>query len=406
MNSAGIADKAQHIRCRGDLSLFRALQGDPEVLRTSEAIARLEKKGHLGVRRRLLATSVRLSPGMAPDVHAMKDHCAARLGLTIPLELYVYSSPQFNAACVKPEDGRLFIMFSSSLLQAFRGNELRFVVGHELGHHLYGHHDIPIGQILSGGSRPGHRLALQLFAWSRYAEISADRAGAYCAEDPVAVARALFRLASGLGDDIVHFDLDDFVRQVDDMQLADAAPGGGPAREDWFSTHPFSPLRVKALTLFHESQHVAAGGNPVDELELGVQGLMGLMEPSYLDGRTEVAEAMRRLLFAGAIAVSRADGEITEAEIGVFEEFFGDGSFSDRLDLGRILGDLPERISQVRRQASSAQCMQVLRDLCLMLVDGDDADDAERGVIYSIAEGLNVSPLFVDAQLKAIVELD
>lgn len=118
---------------------------------------------------------------MAPSLHKMADHCGAQLGLDIPLELYVFSSSQFNAACVKPEEGRLFVMFSSSILEGFSKSELQFLMGHELGHYIYGHHDIPIGYVLEGGSKPvSPRLALNLSSWSRYAEVSADRAGAYC----------------------------------------------------------------------------------------------------------------------------------------------------------------------------------------------------------------------------------
>ncbi len=56
---------------------------------------------------------------MARSLHRMADHCAERLDIETPLELYAYNSPQYNAACFKPEDGRVFIVFSSSLLQAF-----------------------------------------------------------------------------------------------------------------------------------------------------------------------------------------------------------------------------------------------------------------------------------------------
>ena len=114
---------------------------------------------------------------MAPDIAMMADECIEMLGVKLPLELYVYSSPQFNAACFKPENERLYVMFSSSLLEGFTSSELKFVMGHELGHHVYDHHAIPIGYLLRGNQRPDPQLALELFAWSRYAEISADRAG-------------------------------------------------------------------------------------------------------------------------------------------------------------------------------------------------------------------------------------
>ena len=178
-----ISKEADRIRCVNDRDLSELLLNDRTVKRVNDQITRMEEKTPSGVRRRLLATSVRLSQRMAPDLHKMADDCIEKLGMEIPLELYVFASPQYNAMCFKPQDGRLFVMFASSLLEAFSESELRFVMGHELGHHVYQHHDIPIGYILRGDSRPDPRLAMQLFTWSRYAEISADRAGAHCAQD-------------------------------------------------------------------------------------------------------------------------------------------------------------------------------------------------------------------------------
>ena len=51
----------------------------------------------------------------------------------------------------------------------------------------------------------------------------------------------------------------------------DEAPGRGAPKEDWFSTHPFSPMRVHALKLFHESSLMKEGGTSREELEVGVQ---------------------------------------------------------------------------------------------------------------------------------------
>lgn len=401
-----MSHNAADIRCVNDLKGLETLRKHPDVVRANEALERAQKRGPGSIRRRLLATSVRLTRGMAPQVYAARDHCMERLGIDIDLELFVYSSATFNAACVKPEDGRLFITFSSSLLEAFRDAELMFVMGHELAHHLYEHHDIPVGMLLRGESRPSPQLALKLFAWSRYAEISADRAGAWCAADADAVSRALFRLASGLSDDVVQFNPQEFLRQVDDMQVADGEPGAGAPREDWFSTHPFSPMRVKALALFFESRFIDPGGFDAEELELRVQGVMSLMEPSYIDGRTREAEAMRRLLFAGLIAIAVADGEISNEEMKVFDEFFGKGALNQRLDIDRILDDLPNRIGQARELASTSQCMQVLRDLCLMLPPKGSVGSSERETLHGIAVALNISPLFVDAQVDVSRELD
>jgi tellurite resistance protein len=397
---------AATIRCRSDLDMFEALLEHSEIKKTNERLARREESTPAGVRRRLLATSVRISPRMAPDVHRMADDCAQRLGMTIPHELYVYSSPQFNAACFKPEDHRVCIMFSSGLLEAFEGNELKFVIGHELGHHVYQHHDVPVGVILNGQEPPEPRLALRLFSWSRYAEISADRAGAFCADDILSVSRALFKLASGLSGRTVQFELDDFLEQVELMQLEDDEPGQGAPTEDWFSTHPFSPLRVKALQLYDQSLLARPDGFAVHDLESRVQDLMGLMEPNYIEGRTLAAESMRRLLFAGGLLVATADGEIAKEEKEAFEKFFGDGTLSDSLNLDALADDLDRRIEKVKEVATVAQATQVLRDICIIARAEGHTTDAEVGVMERIASGLGLSSTQVCRSLEGNVDLD
>jgi tellurite resistance protein len=387
---------AAALRCESDLSLYNQLLADVTVKRVNEQLARMEASSseRSSLRRHLLATSVRMSETMAPGLHAIARDCSERLALGIDLELYVFASPVYNAMCFKPEDGRLFVMFASSLLEAFDEAEIKFVMGHELGHHAYRHHDIPIGYILRGQERPGPRLALDLFTWSRYAEISADRAGAHCAQDLDAVARSLFKLASGLTGRNIRFNLNDFLSQVDAMQVEDAQPGQGAPKEDWFSTHPFSPLRVKALQQFYDSE-LAGGAMTKAELEAAVMGIMSLMEPSYLDGRTETAENMRRLLFAASLVIANADGEISPEEIEVFEKFFGNRAFKEDLDIAKLQASLDDRIRAVKEQASVPQAMQVVRDLCLVARAAGHISPIEEAVLDRVAEGLDVPREFI-----------
>lgn len=383
------------LRYRNDKSMADSLLEEREVKQVNEWIKKREEDGPQGVRRQLLSTSVRLSEKLAPSIHKMAMSCAEQLEMDIPLELYVYSSPTFNAACFKPEEGRLFVMFSSSLLEGFTESEIRFVMGHEFGHHIYAHHDIPIGYLLKGRSKPSPRLALDLFAWSRNAEISADRAGAWCTQDFESVASALFKLSSGLTGDLIKFNLDEFLSQVEEMQAVDDEPGNRASQADWFSTHPFSPLRVRALQLFHESELVKKGGVSLDEMDIGVQRLMSLMEPSYLDGRTDAAIAMRHLLFAGAVVVASASNGVTEKEIAVFEDFFDKGDFSDKLNIDRLREELPSRINRVNEQTTVTQRMQVMRDLCTISKADGGTTPEERDILNEIADGLSVPRNFI-----------
>ncbi len=395
--------QAEAIRSVQDKRLFEQLLKDPSVIRMNEAIARRESEGIMGVRRQLLSTSVSLSKKMASSVHQIAEDCIEALGVKIPLELYVYNSPQFNAACVKPEEGRLFIMFSSSLLEGFNHEELRFVMGHELGHYVYQHHDIPIGYLMSKQSNPSPDLALTLTSWSRYAEFSADRAGAHCTQNFETVASALFKLSSGLTGSLIKFDAKDFLKQVEQMQLEDNEPGARSKSQDWFMTHPFSPLRVKALQLFHQSNSVK---NPIIEspisaqdLEIGISGLMSFMEPAYLEGHTDVDKYMTRLLFAGSLIVANSSNGISEKEIELFETFFGKHKYSETINIDSLTEELPKRAEQVKNSASLPKRMQVLRDLCVMAKADNPVNDAEMQELLKIADMLEIPEAFIDQAL-------
>ncbi|MBX2857757.1 MAG: M48 family metalloprotease [Cellvibrionaceae bacterium] len=392
--------KPETLRAAQDRALFESLSQEQAVISVNKQIAKQEKQGPSGTRRRLLATSVRLSKTMAPDLNRIAQECIEKLDVKIPTELYAYNSAQFNAACVKPEDGKLFIMFSSALLDAFNYDELQFVMGHELGHFIYNHHAIPVGYLLQGEQRVSPELALRLTSWSRYAEFSCDRVGAYCVNNFDAVARSLFKLASGVTSNIVKFDRSDFLKQIEDMRIEDESLSRSANVQDWFMTHPFSPLRVKALHLFHQSTLMKANGASLTDLELGIDGLMTFMEPSYLQAKTNEAKVMRNMLFAGVLAIANADQHISAAELAVFEQFFGKHQFSEKLDLDKIKQRIPARAEAVVAQVSVPKRMQLIRDLCIMASCDGGIKESEYQELNEISQLLQVPPIFVEQVLS------
>ena len=148
------------------------------------------------------------------------------------------------------------------------------------------------------------------------------------------------------------------------------------------------------------------GGSTVDEMDVGVQRLMSLMEPSYLDARTDSAIAMRHLLFAGSIVVANAADGVSEKEIAVFEQFFEKGDYSDKLNSERIASELPQRIARVKDNCTDTQAMQVVRDLCVIAMGDGDVKDPERDVLNDIADGLGVSRTFVCMTIECEIEPD
>jgi tellurite resistance protein len=163
-----------------------------------------------------------------------------------------------------------------------------------------------------------------------------------------------------------------------------------PARSDWFATHPFSPLRLRAVELCARSEIVTPGGLPRADLEAQVQEIMVLMEPSYLQERSDVAETMRRLLLAGAILIAAASGDIEERALHALEELMGPGSIPPVLNPEALRADLPGRIEATKRTVPPLRRAQVIRDLCLIARADGRVDEKEMNLLFEIAAAVGV----------------
>ena len=129
----GISSRAwEHPADRGALTALRELKGFDELLKAisglwNERAWRLEYLGR----------AIRVDHRQHPRVHRLFAEAAATLDLAELPELYIEFSPGLNANCVGMS--RPFIVVSSRAVELFDDEELRYVLGHELGHLMSGH---------------------------------------------------------------------------------------------------------------------------------------------------------------------------------------------------------------------------------------------------------------------------
>jgi hypothetical protein len=121
-------------------------------------------------------------------------------------ELYVAANPFPNAITIGMD--KAFIVISSGLVDLLDDEELRFVLGHEMGHVLSGHavyqtmlqRLIRLSAVLTAiplGGLGVRAIMAALMEWSRKAELSADRAGLLATQDPAVAFRVQMKTASG-----------------------------------------------------------------------------------------------------------------------------------------------------------------------------------------------------------------
>ncbi|MBL8602828.1 MAG: M48 family metalloprotease [Myxococcales bacterium] len=361
----------------------------------------------MAIRRSLMTQAVKLTPRTSPTLHALLDACKARLGISREIELFAYQDPNFGAAISGVDEQRVVLFFSGSLLDRFSDKELMFVIGHELGHAIFEHDLLPPWLIdADPDASLAPVVAMRFFAWMRSAEVSADRAGLVCCEDVDAASSAFFKLASGLvtGEHKIHADA------WAEGDLSDEAWELGDA-ESWFGTHPFIPLRLRALRLYARSKAYARFlGRPVEGLsdaamEKETRRLLAMMEPSFLHQGGRREKEVREFVALGALAVALSDGKLKAAEKRALEPI---------LKRTRAVGDVDEALASdaaardrrlwhlgdvISVHLPLARRIRVLEDLAAIARADKRVTEAEALALEGLATNLGLDPSEVEAAL-------
>ncbi len=190
----------------------------------------------------LLSTAVKVIPELFPTLSPVMK-CVSEAVTGEPFELFVFSDAAPKAYCMGNSAEDATVLISSGLIERLGSQEMAFVMGHELGHALFGHNSYPNPR---EAEDPIEKLKI-LALW-RAREITADRAGLAATGDTGAAFRAMMKLASGLSDKHIRFDVTAFLDQVKDLEKA------GPSLSFLLSTHPFITARIRALLWFQMSE--------------------------------------------------------------------------------------------------------------------------------------------------------
>jgi hypothetical protein len=260
----------------------------------------------------LLGSQLRLTPLLSPRLFGLLGEVVAILGFEEPVDLFVAPSAEINAFSIHGFGGHPHaISLHSGLIERMDDDELRFVLGHEVGHLAWRHYrarmvPLALGEEEDGTSRVPPLLARRLESWDRLAELSADRAGfAAAGGDLDHIVRCFFKLVSGLGPEHLRIDISAFLAQLEDLRRLE--------RRDVLATfsHPATPVRVRALQLLGEIGGVAASTEDLARIDEEVAGIARLME---LQVSEPVEIASRDFLKSAGMLAAAAGGRTMTAE--------------------------------------------------------------------------------------------
>ena len=147
----------------------------------------------LAYRASAFGNMILLSEKQFPELHAMVVEGAQTLGMTPAPKAFLYNSNGlFNAFARRILGGR-YVFLTSALVEASSDEQVRFVIGHELGHHAAGH----LNPWLNGLKLPGHMVPFLGTAYSRAREYTCDQIGAHLSNDAAVSQQALQMLGCG-----------------------------------------------------------------------------------------------------------------------------------------------------------------------------------------------------------------
>jgi Zn-dependent protease with chaperone function len=289
----GISSRAwEHPADRTALSALRRLGGFDQILKLLSGM--LRERQH---RLLYLASGARVGPRQFADLHTLLQECADVLDAAEKPEFFVVQSPTANAYTIGIDQP--FIVITSGLYDLMTHDEMRFVVGHELGHALSGHavyrtmmmHLMRLAR--SFGFMPVGGWALRaivaaLLEWQRKSELSGDRAGLLCSQDLDTAVRVEMKLAGGSRLD--KLDSQAFLAQAGEYERSgDMRDGVLKLMNLELQTHPFSVLRAAALTQWVDTggyAKVLSGDYPrrVDDDSVSFADDLGEAARHYKDG--------------------------------------------------------------------------------------------------------------------------
>ncbi|MEN0067167.1 MAG: DUF4011 domain-containing protein, partial [Myxococcota bacterium] len=392
--------EADRIRFSGEATAASQLRANPWL---QDLIVAAQARGRTDparIRRRLQASAVRLTEGMAADVWKAARLAAERLGVDVDLEIHQASGA---------ENPAIHLIESPALLEV-RGRLLTLLdapstvaaLGHEVGHYLAHGPNFPdatLGLVAKAAldlpDAPDHALrAASTLTLAR--EITADRFGLLACRDLPAALRLEMAATTGLATSSLTWDTTAYLEQCKalmDHALVEGTTG-----------HAEHGLRAWALWLFSETETYQAmtgqgpGTRPLSDVDeqiaraIGVVGVAGLVDSALVpEPMTEIHECA----LAGAALVALADGELSEEESHAIETVFGTlvGDWQRYLVWDQALESFADTGSVVRAGGIAAQ-RAMFQVLVHVLAADTEVEAREVEMICAIGDALGCGELY------------
>ncbi len=382
------------VRFRGDASDVAELVETYRINDYLDAVEENLKQIDQGVREKLIKEGIRLNQRLSPRIYAIFKNVCSALELETDVEVFCLPADAINAFAlldVSQRGTHSLIGLTAGALERLEDDELKSLLGHELGHVLFGNNRLMALQA-TGKDNPditvlpafGESLFLR---WLKKAEISADRASLLASRSATASATSLLKATFGLSARNLNLDVEALFSQIDEIK------GRPELMSEAFASHPLLPIRLKALDLFSRSEKARRNGFPTGGKLLGDADLEDAVDELVRLTRRfpckPVHQAVMRTVALGGALLLSADGEASDEEIKILVQI-----------LHRWFTDEPEEVIVTDRKEIESRLPQ---ELAVIKKDGDAEDKAF--VLSRLAEVALADGALMDAEGAVILEV-
>lgn len=349
-------------------------------------------------RSRMEGHCMKVEQALLPDFHRLCMEVKERLGFTEPVDFYVTGDSTLNAFSVASDvEGQPHIInVNSSMFDLMSEDEMRFVIGHELGHII--NKDTALKRLIyfvfpPETTQPPVTLQYKIRLHDQLAELVADRYGYLANGNLNACVTAFFKMASGL-------DLGKMNVSIDTL-LADNSK-----RLDYFLRdrglsryeHPVNPIRVQALRLFSSAENE-------EELAAGMDELIGIL---LKVGNGPIDEDLSVFFASAGLVVASADGSVTSQEVEHIIDTLSNlqifpRNFLDSVAGADVVSLFNQSLSNILSKEPGMRDNLLLYMISLVLSD-KEISDAEVRLIYNIGSNMGYSDKEISVKFAEMIQ--
>ena len=376
--------------------IYNALQGTvvEEVLKKirmsgSDTYWRSNMEGH----------SLKVDKELLPDFHRLCHEVKAKLNFEEDVDFYITGDSTVNAFSVAAEEeGEPHIVnINSALFDLMTTDELKFVIGHELGHLI--NKDTALARLIRFVFPPEANVPVSLQYKIRLhdqlAELVADRYGYIATENLDVCVTAFFKLASGLDLAKMNVSIEALIAD-NNRRLEYFLNDKGVSR----ASHPVNPIRVQALNLFATSESE-------EELKAGMDELISIL---LKVGTSELDEYTARFIASAGLIVANIDEGVNEDEINRVIESLSSmkmfpRQFLDEIAQGNVSQIFIESAENILR-INPGMREGMLKYMISIVLSDKLIDKEEVDLLYHFGDQIGLSDMEVASAIGEAIQMN